>query len=233
VSLKPPILLVTSDRRLAGDLAGELGADGFAVELAHSAEHARCLAKRRPPRLALLGPLDPAGSAVALLEEIRGCSQDARPWDGALPVLVIGLEAGGLESLRALERGADDFVARTVAYLELRARVRAILRRAPITPAHHVLEAGRLHIDRSARRAEWCGQELELCRMEFDLLACLAGDPQRAFTREELLRAVWGHPPGAVTRTLDTHASTLRRKLAVASGERWIAGVRGIGYRLI
>jgi DNA-binding response OmpR family regulator len=230
VSTAPPILLVLSDRPLGEALTRELSADGFGVELAHSAAHARSLARRRPPRLALLGPGDPV---TELLAEIRAPRQDEGTWDRALPVLVIGRESGGLEALRLLEAGADDFMAVPVSYLELRARLRGILRRASAAPSHRLLRVGPLRLDLDARRAGLKGRELELCRIEFDLLAHLARDPQRAFTREELLRAVWGYPADAVTRTLDTHASSLRRKLAVPSGERWIASVRGIGYRLI
>jgi DNA-binding response OmpR family regulator len=233
VSTGPPILLVLSDRPLGHALARELGADGFGVELARTAEHARRLALRRPPSLALLGPLGCGSPETTLLREIRACAEREGSWDSALPVLVLGLEAGRLEALRALDAGADDFMAVPFAYLELRARLRAILRRASAAPTRRLLRAGSLQIDLDARRACLRDRELELCRIEFDLLAHLARDPGRVFTREDLLLSVWGYPAGATTRTLDTHASSLRRKLAMGSDERWIAGVRGIGYRLI
>jgi DNA-binding response OmpR family regulator len=135
--------------------------------------------------------------------------------------------------LCAFEAGADDFIAEPLCYLELLARLRALQRRSTARAHHRTVQVGPLLIDLDARRASLGDRVLELCRVEFELLARLASDPDRTFSRGELLLAVWGYPAGAVTRTLDTHASRLRRKLAAASGERWIPSVRGIGYRLI
>jgi DNA-binding response OmpR family regulator len=229
----PAILLVESDPLLGEALERELAADGFGVRLARSAEHARSLAAHRPPRLAVLGQIDPARPATMLLEEIRGRGGHPGWTNRQLPVLVLGAANGGLEALRAFDAGADDFMGRPFSYLELRARMWAILRRASDPSSRRLLQAGPLDVDLDARRATLGNQALDLCRMEFNLLAALTGDPERVFTRGELLLAVWGHSPGGHTRTLDTHASRLRRKLAAASGESWIANVRGVGYRLI
>jgi DNA-binding response OmpR family regulator len=134
--------------------------------------------------------------------------------------------------LRAFDAGADDFIARPVPYLELRARLRALLRRTESPRPVEPLQIGPLEIDTGAYAASLHGDRLQLRHLEYELLLHLAGDPRRVFRKQELLSAVWGYRARASTRTLDSHASRLRHKLA-ASGERWIVNVRGIGYRLI
>src|SRR5438270_1887577 len=94
------------------------------------------------------------------------------------------------------------------------------------------LRIGPLEIDSVARHVRLHGETVELSKKEFALLRALAGDPTRVFTREELLRGVWGYRSMGVTRTLDSHASRLRQKLS-ASGERYIVNVWGVGYRLV
>jgi DNA-binding response OmpR family regulator len=104
-----------------------------------------------------------------------------------------------------------------------------------------LVRAGPLTIDTAARAAHLHGRRLPLRRLEYDLLLALARDPRRVFAKRELMRLVWGTPAPAATRTLDSHASRLRRKLAVAAAAdqsataypaRWIVCVRGVGYRL-
>ena len=130
-----PILLVESDRSLGQALARELAADGFHVRVARSAEHARSLSGQGAIALALLGGLEGTRTATALLAEIRG--RGGHPgWENRdVPALVFAEVASGLEVLRAFDAGADDFMAAPAAYLELRARMRAILRRASPPPA--------------------------------------------------------------------------------------------------
>lgn len=232
--LEGPILVVESDRRLGNAITDQLVADGFSVELARTAEHARVLAASRTPRLALLGLLDSPRGALALLEEIRHCEHTHEPWDRELPTIVMGSQARELDLLRAFDAGADDFLARPATYLELRARLRAILRRsgAASTP-ERAIEVGSLMIDTTARVVTLERGAVDLRRMEFDLLAHLAREPERVFAREELLRAVWQYRSCGSTRTVDSHASRLRRKLAAHGGTPWITTVWGVGYRLI
>lgn len=229
-----PILVVEADRERARVIANQLITDGFAVDVARTVEHARILARARAPELALLGDLDPPRGALALLEEIRTSSHGQTPWDHALPAIVVGFKGQELEMLRAFEAGADDFILRSAGYLELRARVRAILRRAASSeePSRRLV-IGDLQIDSYAHTASLCGQSLELRRMEFELLLYLAREPTRVFTRTELLRSVWGYGSGGSTRTVDSHASRLRRKLVTDQTQHWVVNVWGVGYRLI
>jgi DNA-binding response OmpR family regulator len=229
-----PILVVESDRHLGEAIVEQLVADGFSVELARSAEHARILAGASAPKLAVLGWLDSPRGALELLREIRQPAYLGTPWDRALPAIVVGPQARELDVLRAFEAGADDFVARPATYLELRARLRAILRRtASVASLGRLIEVGPLVIDTGARVVSIDGHEVGLRRMEFELLAHLAREPERVFAKDELLRTVWGYRSGGSTRTVDSHASRLRRKLAPDGAPRWVISVWGVGYRLI
>lgn len=233
-----PILLVESDRHFASALAAELICDGYRIVFAHDCEQAlECTVLERP-RLILLGLL--AGSQPqTLLQRLLGGAGAADGRPAAPAVLVLGAQSGGLEALRALEAGADDFMARPFSYLELRARMRAILRRTSTVAEPDVLQVGGLRIDLQAHRVSTGERTLELTRIEFELLAELARAPSRVFTREELLRSIWGFRSPGASRTVDTHASRLRAKLdgvtephSESPSRHWIVAIRGVGYRL-
>jgi DNA-binding response OmpR family regulator len=228
-----PILVVEADRYLGQSIAEQLVADGFSVELARTAEHARVLASTNAPTLAVLGWFDAPRGALSLLEEIRRSDRLGAVWDRALPAIVVGPQGRELDVLRAFEAGADDFVARPAAYLELRARLRAILRRSANLPRPaRVIEVGPLRIDTRAHLVTVADRDVVLRRMEFELLVHLAREPERVFAKDELLRAVWQYRSGGSTRTLDSHASRLRRRLDPDDAGRWVVNVWGVGYRL-
>ena len=110
------------------------------------------------------------------------------------------------------------------------ARIHAVLRRT--APRHDWLDLGGLVIDRAARRVVACGCEVALAAKEYALLVKLASDPDRVFTRELLLRDVWGYRTYVPTRTLESHASRVRRKLGDAGLDGWVVNVWGVGYKL-
>lgn len=228
------ILVVEADPEMGRAIAEQFAADGYCVQLARTSEHARVLAAQSAPRLTILGCLEPPHSALELLREIRGTAQTrSSPWDRALPVVVLNSRARGLDLLRAFDAGADDVLVGTTSHLELRARVEAILRRVEFSAGlRSLLRVGPLLVDRCTHTATLHDRPLELRRMEFALLAHLAGEPKRVFTRDELLRAVWGYRSSGCTRTLDSHASRLRRKLHAAGDGGWVVNVWGVGYRL-
>jgi DNA-binding response OmpR family regulator len=231
LSAPTAILLVESDRAAGEGLAAQLAADGYRVELARTVAHARSLSAAGRPQAAILGRLEIPRGAIALIEEIRAAAGQPSCWSPALPALVLGARAGEPAAVRAFEAGADDFMPASVGYLELRARLRAVLRRAlPSRPDDAPLRVGALTVDPLRRVASVDGRRLDLRRMEYELLLELAREPARIHAREELLRTVWGYRCPGSTRTVDAHACRLRRKLG--PGGPWIVGVRGLGYRL-
>ena len=134
--------------------------------------------------------------------------------------------------MRALDRGCDDFLAKPFAYEELLARIRAVLRRT--TPAAHAtLRAGPIAADLATRCVTVDGVPVSLAGKEYELLLKLMTDPTRVFTKEHLLRDVWDFRSLGRTRTLDSHASRLRRKLSAAGDGFFVLNVWGVGYRLL
>jgi DNA-binding response OmpR family regulator len=233
--LARPVLVVEADRELGKAIAGQLDADGYRVQLAQTAEHARILARAASPRLVVLGDIASPRGSLDLLEEIRASrSHVEESWDRALPVIVLDPKARVLDMLRAFDAGADDVLVGPTRYLELRARLRAVLRRSECALARQTLmRVGPLAIDTRTHTVSLYGRVVPLRRMEFDLLLHLAAEPERVFTKDELLRAVWGYHSTMATRTLDSHASRLRRKLGADESMRWVINVWGVGYRLI
>jgi len=165
--------------------------------------------------------------------EIRAGGSD-EPWDPGMPILMLSARSDPHSAVRGIERGADDYLSKPFHYPELLARLGANLRRARGATVGEKLRVGPLVVDRAARRATLNGRLLPLSAKELALLTALARDPRRVLTKGELLRDVWGYIGKARTRTVDSHASRLRRKLAVhGGGERMVVNVWGVGYRLL
>ena len=145
------------------------------------------------------------------------------------PVIVLG-DADPLGRVRALER-CDDYLTRPFAYEELVvARIRAVLRRRP--PRAELIDLDELVVDRAARRVVALGREVVLAQKEYALLVRMAVEPDRVFTREQLLRDVWDFRTFVPTRTVESHASRIRCKLAEAGLPGWMVNVWGVGYKL-
>lgn len=152
---------------------------------------------------------------------------------GDVPVIVLGEpESDAVDRVRALERGCDDFLVRPFAYEELLARIRAVLRRTLPAP-HEVRRAGPITADLATRSVTVGDVAVALAGKEYELLLKLMTDATRVFTKEQLLREVWGFRSLGRTRTLDSHASRLRRKLAAAGAGPVVVNVWGVGYRLM
>ncbi|MGN6797422.1 MAG: response regulator transcription factor [Gaiellaceae bacterium] len=150
------------------------------------------------------------------------------------PVIVIGrAEADAVDRVHAFRKGCDEYVPRPFDYQELVERIHAVLRRAR-PPAAEVLDAGPVRIDMRTRDVRVGGRRIHLSQKEYELLIELAREPERVFTKEELLYEVWEYRAPARTRTLDSHASRLRRKLREAGTRQMLVeNVWGVGYRLL
>jgi DNA-binding response OmpR family regulator len=212
-------------------LAVNLRADGYEVLQAATPEHLRCRLAAERPDLLLLGELD-GQPVVATLGAVRAAAPD-RPVDPDLPVICLGPEGDELAELRSLRAGADDHVRKPIGYGVLLARIEALLRRCQASRRRGRIRIGRLEVDTAARDARVGETRLALSRMEYQLLARLASEPTRVFSKAQLLREVWGYHSSARTRTLDSHACRLRQKLTAAGAREHVVNVWGFGYRLL
>jgi DNA-binding response OmpR family regulator len=205
------LLLAETEPDTRGFLARHLADDGFEVLDDEEPEGSR-------PDLVLLG--DP------------GSLED---WTGDVPVIVLGREeSDAVDRVRAFARGCDDYVTRPFLYDELVARIHAVLRRAmPAPPREQRVEVGPIAVDQATRCVTVGGENVSLAGKEYELLLKLGSDPHRVFTKEELLREVWGFRSLGRTRTLDSHASRLRRKLARPGFGPFVVNIWGVGYRLL
>ena len=226
------LLLVESEASIRASLERHLTADGFTVVGVEAGVEALDRAERDRPDLLLLGMVFPDASGLELCRRLRE-GEPGRSWDRDVPVIVLGQdEADAVDRVRAFARGCDDFLPRPFVYDELVARIRAVLRRTTPPPRER-LEAGGIVIDRSTRQVVADGERVVLSAKEYELLLRLAGDPRHVFGKQELLREVWGFRSPGRTRTLDSHASRLRRKLRAVSDTPYVVNVWGVGYRLL
>lgn len=212
-------------------LCDHLAADRFGVLPAPSASDALRLCRFNHPDLLLLDLTLPDASGLDVLREIRESDGVTSRFDPGLPVIILTGRGADADRVRGLDFGADDYVVKPFTFGELRARIEAVLRRG-LGGREGPCRVGDLVVDPS-RRKTWVGKrEVALSNKEFGLLRLLASDPSRVFSKRELLEAVWGYRSPARTRTLDSHASRLRRKLDPEHG-RFVVNCWGYGYRLI
>jgi DNA-binding response OmpR family regulator len=228
----PTILLVEDDPVLSTFLADNLTADGFEPIIAETVRDGLRELSYKRPDVAIVDLGLPDGSGLELIGRVRAADGVASRLDPAVPILVLSGRAGELDRVRGFERGADDFVPKPFSYRELRLRLAALLRRTRERQGRGLLRVGELEVDPAAREVRLRGRRVALSQKEFALLLALAAQPTRVFTKEELLRDVWGYRAMGRTRTLDSHACRLRTKLAAAGGQ-YVVNVWGVGYRLV
>ena len=229
---QPRVLIVEDHTITRRFLADNLAADGFEpIEAGTAAEGLRLIAERQP-ELAVIDLGLPDRDGLELLREVRSSARQGGGLDSQLPVLILSGRGSELDRIRGFERGTDDYLVKPFSYGELRGRLDALLRRACARPRLGRMRVGALELDPMSREAWVDGKVVHLTNKEFALALRMATEPTRVFTRAELLSEVWGFQSAGATRTLDSHASRLRRKLSLGT-RRFVVNVWGVGYRLL
>jgi two-component system, OmpR family, response regulator ResD len=216
------VLVVDDERAIRRLLRLYLTDAGFTVAEAPDGEAAIDQVRRGGIDLVLLDLMLPGMDGFEVTRRLEEFS--------SVPVIMITARGDEAHRVTGLELGADDYVVKPFSPAEVVARVRAVMRRVSAPPdPHRVLRAGRAEIDPTGRRVTVGEREVDLTRLEFDLLAELAAHPRVVYTRERLLEKVWGYQSGVGGKTVDVHVANLRRKLGEDIG---IVAVRGVGYKL-
>lgn len=220
------ILLVEDDERISEPLLRVLATEGYDVVHAPNGHDALDAVAARTPDLVLLDLTLPDIDGLDVCRKVR----EDRP---ELPIIMLTARAEEMDVIVGLGAGADDYVPKPFRLAELVARIKARLRVA--SAAHQIpreLVGGPLRVNTESRRAYLNGTELELTSKEFDLLALLMSKPDATITREQIMATVWDENYWGTTRTLDTHISTLRRKIGDDTDPpSLIVTVRRVGFR--
>jgi two-component system, OmpR family, response regulator len=222
------ILLVDDEDSVQKLLTYPLERDGFRVVQARDGEQALRMFGDERIDLVVLDLMLPKVDGLEVCKRLRA--------DSNVPIIMLTARGEELDKVLGLELGADDYITKPFSIREFRSRVRALLRRAGLPRERareaETIESGELRIDPARRTVELAGEPVQLTYVEFELLTALASEPARVFTREMLLRALWGDSAYREPRTIDVHVRHLREKLERDPREpEYIYTVRGVGYR--
>jgi DNA-binding response OmpR family regulator len=222
--VKPTILIVEDDRRIAALVAKNLEAAGFACRQVHEGDAAIAAVERERPALVVLDVGLPGLSGIEITRRLRR--------DGDLPILMLTARSSEADKVLGLEIGADDYLTKPFSTSELVARVRALLRRSAPESRERALVIGALTIDPARRDATRDGESIALTTLEFDVLWFLASRPGQVFSREALMEKVWGTDRIVGDRSIDNLVSRLRKKIEPDPDRpRHLQTVWGAGYR--
>lgn len=228
-AMEQTVLLVEDDRGLRESLATVLSFQGLTIIETDSAEEAEDLIDSRNPDLVVLDVNLPGRDGLDLLRRLRAGADDRQ-------VLLLTARHEVADRVAGLDAGADDYLPKPFALDELLARVRVMLRRAETTPAEaepsgsSTDSIGPVSLERAARRVTVSGREVELTKLEYDLLELLVDHADQVMTRAIIHDRVWGHDGGYGSNTLEVLVSGLRRKLEIDGADRIVHTVRGVGY---
>jgi DNA-binding response OmpR family regulator len=223
------IVVIEDDPSILRGLQLNLGMEGYLVRSASDGETGLVLARTEKPDLVLVDVMLPRLGGLDVVREIRREDPD-------LPVLILSAKGQETDKVAGLQLGADDYIVKPFGLKELLARIDALLRRrrsrGETGPKRSLRKGGDVEVDLESRKAVAQGRTLELTSREFDLLAYFVTHPDRVFSREQLMEAVWGSRYFGTTRTVDNFVARLRAHIGDdAEHPRHLETVRGVGYR--
>jgi two-component system alkaline phosphatase synthesis response regulator PhoP len=217
------VLLVDDESALREPLAEYLSRQGFVVTQASSAAEARAFLRDETPDLVLLDIMMPKMDGVETCRQIREIPEMQKAF-----VVFLTARAEEYSEVAAFDVGADDYITKPIKPRALMSRLSAMFRReSKATPQTNIISIGELVIDKSSYTIKVNNREINLPKKEFELLYFLAQNPNKVFSREELLHNIWGTDVYVLARTVDVHVRKVREKI----GEDYIATVKGVGYK--
>lgn len=220
------VLVVDDEKLIVKGIKFSLEQDGMEVDTAYDGEEALELVNEKEYDIILLDLMLPKMDGLEVCQNIREFSD--------VPIIMITAKSEDMDKIMGLEYGADDYITKPFNILEVKARIKAILRRnAKNSPDDYlrILEKGDLKLELDGRRLYVSGEEISLTAKEFDLLELMVGNPNKVFSREELLNTVWGYEYPGDVRTVDVHIRRLREKIEPNPGEpRYVHTKWGVGY---
>lgn len=217
------ILIIDDEPKIVEICRDYLAAAGFGVRQAGDGPSGLSAARSEPPDLIVLDLMLPGMDGLQVCRELRRESR--------VPIIMLTARVEEIDKLKGLELGADDYMTKPFSPRELVARVKTVLRRVEQPQPLELTRAGELLLDRSRACALVDDQEIQLTPTEFEILAALAGQPGRIFSRSQLLMAARGVSFESYERAIDSHVRNLRKKLARGDDREWIVTVHGIGYK--
>jgi two-component system response regulator RegX3 len=223
------VAVVDDEATIRDAVSYALRSDGFEVDAFVSGEELLDAVDAEPgPDLIVLDLMLPGLSGTEICRRVRAVS--------AVPIIVLSARDAEVDRVMGLEAGADDYVTKPFSMAELISRVRANLRRRELDRTAHlpVARIGDLELDLSRHDVRIAGSPVRLTPSEFKVLALLADEPDRVFTRREIMQHLWDSDYVGDQRACDIHVSNIRRKIEIDAGEpRRLVTVRGIGYKLV
>ena len=222
------VLVVDDEKLIVKGIRFSLEQDGMEVECAYDGEEALEKARQNTYDIILLDIMLPKLTGLEVCQQIREFS--------SVPIVMLTAKGEDMDKILGLEYGADDYITKPFNILEVKARIKAIMRRTTARrksgpPENRVLSSGDLQIDRDNRRVTISGREINLTAREFEVLELLVLNPNKVYSRESLLKIVWGADYPGDVRTVDVHIRRLRDKIETNPSEpKYVYTKWGVGY---